>query len=97
MKENRGSKSDEGLKTTAGEASERYSSELQNALARASASKVNQYIFLDKNYPPAEFLSTLNAINAFEEQDGTKINKIALMPHIENAHGDFPFSLGFFL
>lgn len=51
---------------------------------------------MDKNYPPAEFAQTLEAIKKFEES-GVTIHKIAIVPKIAKRFEVYPFSIGFFV
>jgi hypothetical protein len=96
QKENRSGSTEEGLKAIAKEAAAEWPVQLQEKLTRASKDKNAHYIFLDKNFPPAEQVQTLNAIQAFEAS-GVKIHKIALVPQIKKSFQDYPFSLTFFL
>ncbi len=96
QRENRSGSIEEGLKAIAKEAAAQWPVELQEKIMRASKDKNAHYIFLDKNFPPAEQVQTLSAIKAFEE-NGYKINKIAVVPKIKKRFQDYPFSLAFFL
>lgn len=65
-------------------------------MSTASKDQQSTYIFLDKNYPPAEFVQTLEAIKKFEETC-VAVHKIAVVPNIVKKFEAFPFSISFFV
>lgn len=66
IKDNRGGKIDDGLKATSKELTSKWHAELQEALTKATRDKTAHYIYLDKNFPPAEFSGVMAAIKPFE-------------------------------
>lgn len=92
---NHGGKIDEGLVATAAETTEKWQSILRDALRQASKDKHTHYIFLDKNFPLSDLAPTQSVIKAFE-QDGNKVNKVAIVPIDHGTMAGYPLSLGFF-
>ena len=86
---------EDGLKATAKEATSKWFESLQSELTR-STKQGTSAIFLDKNYPPAEFAQTLSTINS-HQLEGVQITKIAVVPTIAQPLDSYPFSADFFL
>lgn len=54
-------------------------------------------MYIDKNHPPAELKTTIEAIELFAKNSDASVRKLALIPQINDKYKEFPFSLQFFI